>query len=225
MNSLGIFVKYPAPGAVKTRLGQSIGEEPAAGLYAAFLHDIIAAIRPLTCRKTLCFTPDDLTSRDYFQTLGGPDFELRPQPEADLGDRLSAFFQAEFSQGRESVVVIGSDSPSLSVGWIQRSFAALETVDSVVGPAMDGGYYLLGLRPPLPDCFQGIEWSTPQVFSQTMTRLRAAGRRPHVLPLWYDVDTLEELRFLVDQLTRTREAGAGQSLPETEKWLEEFLPE
>ncbi len=121
------------------------------------------------------------------------------------------------------VVVIGSDSPTLPREFVARTPALLDERDCVLGPAADGGYYLIGLRRPCPDLFRGIDWGTSRVLSQTVDRVATAGLTLHVLPLWTDIDTLDDLHALQGHLSALRLAGLDETLPRTDAWLRDVL--
>jgi 2-phospho-L-lactate guanylyltransferase (CobY/MobA/RfbA family) len=132
-----------------------------------------------------------------------------------------------FSRGCCDALIVGSDSPDLPSRFYDEALAALRDHDVVVGPAYDGGYYLIGFRREtfLPDAFAGISWSTPEVFTRTLVILRNCGRRVHLLPPWWDVDTIEDLRALALRngdtpfsgsatMTRLRKAYGPAGIPE-----------
>jgi rSAM/selenodomain-associated transferase 1 len=132
-------------------------------------------------------------------------FELRAQAGADLGARMAAAIADELADGASAVVLVGTDSPTLPGAYLQRAAAWLgDDAEVVLGPAADGGYYLVGARRPLPQLFAaGISWGTPQVLPATLLRLRelaAAGTRVALLPFFYDVDTPQDLWLLACHL-------------------------
>ena len=145
-----------------------------------------------SCRLSLC-----LSDLHWFRQFEG--YELWPQPAGDLGQKLTAWFDFACSTD-DRVLVIGSDSPTLPLEFITQAVTALDACDCVIGPALDGGYYLLGLRCPAPQLFNGIEWSTPRVLEQTLTRAAEQGLRVTLLPKWNDVDEVADLAVLRDQL-------------------------
>ena len=220
-------------GRVKTRLAESIGTAKATELYAAFVRDS-AGLAWTCCKRVVwAYTPDDRSVFEWFIALAGNDAGVWPQPAGSLGDRLSAFFHEQFRAGCNRVVVIGSDSPTLPREYVTRAFSLLDTHEVVLGPATDGGYYLMGLsqaglrsqsepHPPHPSCceaagvladswtdplFHDISWSGPDVLTESIARVRRAGRSLALLPSWYDVDTLDDLRLLQRHLAALAEAG------------------
>ena len=221
MNLLGIFVKQPVPGHVKTRLACEVGPEQAARLYAAFIADIAERFRILADRRFLCYAPDGTQSVDYFSEISREDYQLWLQPEVSLGERMESFFEYAFSLGAKRVVVIGSDSPTLPEEMIQKAFSLLEEHDCVLGPATDGGYYLVGQRSPGFPIFASIEWSRAGVLHQTAERIAACHARLALLSPWYDIDTLDDLTVLRGHLRAMRQAGISVRLDATETILNE----
>ena len=230
MPTLGIFVKQPVPGQVKTRLGKEIGMEQSARLYEAFLLDLFEMTQDIDCRRVIAYSPGIASIGEKFANLFSDDDILWPQPDLPLGGRLQEFFDDQLTP-TNPVVVIGSDSPTLPRGYIETAFHQLmdydeesEPNDAVLGPSMDGGYYLIGMRTPFPGLFEFIDWSTPKVLDQTIDRLVASGRSFELLPPWYDVDTLADLQFLRGHLKAMSWSHTPHELPEnTVRVVEEIL--
>ncbi len=188
-----MFVKYPAPGAVKTRLVPALGAAPAAGLYRALAEDVLAGTSPWPGDyERLVFYDPPEAAEAMRQWL--PAGRLRRQSAGDLGTRIAEAFARAFARGARRVVLIGTDTPGLGRGEVLQAFEALERADLVLGPCVDGGYYLVALRAPQPALFADIAWSTPRVFAQTLERASAAGLSVEPLAARRDVDTLEDLR-------------------------------
>ena len=215
-SALGVFVKYPQSGRVKTRLAAAWGKQRAADLYAAFVADTLDQFRSTADRRWICYTPATPAAVDYFTDLARGDYELWPQPEGELGERLVAFFDACFASGSQRVVLIGSDSPTLPKEYVEQALERLAAHDAVnacvLGPATDGGYYLVGLRERLLPIFSGIEWSTPHVLRQTIARLSECSATLALLPPWYDVDTPDDVELLRGHLAALQ--AAGHTIPE-----------
>lgn len=193
-----VFVKYPQAGRVKTRLAQSHGRSFAAGLYRAFIFDVLASLSRGDYRLRICFDPAEKAVQ--IRKLLGESYEYRAQQGADLGERMKNAFADCFAEGFRSAVLIGSDCPDLPHQRIQDAFAWLEgPCDAVIGPAEDGGYYLVGFKDDtfLPDAFHGPHWGASSVLKQTTDLLLAAGRRVERLDPWRDIDTAEDLADLV----------------------------
>jgi rSAM/selenodomain-associated transferase 1 len=139
----------------------------------------------------------------------GSDRTYHPQEGADLGERMERAFRAIFAATVERAVLIGSDLPDLPAGILHEAMDALKQHDAVIGPAQDGGYYLIGFRKSgfLPEIFRGIIWSRPDVFDRTRQIFRRANTMVHLLPPWQDVDTIEDLRDLMRRNVCTAFAG------------------
>jgi uncharacterized protein len=231
MNILGLFARHPQPGRVKTRLAADVGDDAAASIYAAFVGDLLERFRDVGDRRIVGYAPADAAARDYFQTACNGDYELWPQPEGNLGDRIAAFFDHAFAvaeaasvrteagsvghAGETRVVLIGSDSPTLPAEFVQTAFASLRDRDCALGPATDGGYYLIGLRAPRRELFEEIAWGGPDVLRQTVARVERSQLSLAVAPVWYDVDTLADLQFLRGHIASTRIAGEECLPPRT----------
>src|SRR5262249_2185829 len=148
-------------------------------------------------------------------------FELIAQPQGDLGCRMANFFDT-FKQAAKAVL-LGTDSPTLPLSYISNAFEQLENVDLLLGPAMDGGYYLIGLSGSVPPVFQEMKWSRPDVLATTVERLRGSSCRLGLLPPWYDVDTLDDWQMLCGHLSALRRAGVDPKVPNTEKLASESV--
>lgn len=195
MQVLGILAKHPVPGGVKTRLAETIGAERAAALAAAFLADLLDRFEHTADRRLLAFTPDTPEATGYFERRAADRYDLWVQPSGSLGERLAAFFADQGRPGRQ-VVAIGADSPTLDRSIVRQAFEALRDHDVVLGPATDGGYYLVGLSANCPGLFEGIPWGTSGVYEATLERVNHAGRTLEVLPPCYDIDDAEDLARL-----------------------------
>jgi len=216
---LGIYVKQPVPGRVKTRLAEDVGAGAAVAIYQAFLRDVITRFQDVADERFLCFTPETSESRNWFQSVGKDSFEYWPQPAGSLSERLAGFF--DFAGLPDNpVVVIGSDSPSLPLDYVDQAFQHLNKRDAVLGPATDGGFYLLGLRRPRP-VFEGIDWSTSRVLGQIAAKIAAENATLAVLPPWYDVDTADDLELLRGHLLALATSGnpLAKSLERTQAAL------
>lgn len=195
-NLLIVFVKYPAPGTVKQRLAQQIGMDAAAKIYRQIAEAVVNNTAPQDAadyRVEICFDPKDdkqlvrswLTSSDRFSAQQG----------TGLGARMLNAFICAFESGFKRVILIGSDCPDISSQIILQGFAHLQQKDIVIGPAYDGGYYLIGLRQPREEIFQDIEWGTEKVFQQTCDKIKAAGLFFTLLPTLRDIDRVEDLKY------------------------------
>jgi hypothetical protein len=199
-----IFVKYPEPGKVKTRLAENIGSENAALLYRKMAESLIYNLSKLAdYRKIIFFDPPERTN-DVVRWLKFNGLSFMAQKGNSLGERMSNAFSHAFSLGAAKAVVIGTDCPQITTETIVKAFEKLEVSEAVVGPSFDGGYYLLGLRRLIPEVFHEIDWSTNLVFDQTMKRLRHNGIKSECLEMLRDVDTVEDLTS--DHLLKIRQS-------------------
>lgn len=189
-----LLAKWPGAGRAKRRLAREIGREQAQALARSFLEDTLALVaRSGADRLVIAYAPP--AARAHFDALA-PHARLVGQPAAGFGTRLRSAVEAGLAAGRR-VVVIGADSPTLPPAHVRRAFARLAHADAVLGPADDGGYYLIGARAPLPpDLFARMPWSTARVMRETLRRAAAAGLRVALLPYAYDVDDAAGLRRL-----------------------------
>jgi rSAM/selenodomain-associated transferase 1 len=198
--ALFIVARLPLVGQTKTRLGQAIGHEAATRLYRAFLDDLGKRFAQAARRDGYDLfwfyaAPDEASEAAFaacVPTGGG----LIPQESGDFGARLWQGFEALGRRGYERIVVLGSDSPHVPAAWVAQAFAALETDDVVIGPARDGGYYLLGQRGAPVDLFRGITMSTPTVYAETLARAEAAGLSVALAPATFDIDEADDLSRL-----------------------------
>jgi rSAM/selenodomain-associated transferase 1 len=194
-----IFVKAPRSGGVKTRLARAIGEEAACAAYKRLAEELIEHLATFPSVE-LRFTPDEAVSE--ITPWRRRDWQLHPQGEGDLGVRLERAFADAFASGGEYVAAIGSDCPAITPEDIQSAWAALRTSDVVLGPARDGGYWLIGVREPRPALFQTIDWSTDQVLKQTMRRAQVRNLKVELLRELSDVDTESDWMEFLDQNRR-----------------------
>ena len=188
-----IFLKAPRPGEVKTRLAASLGPKAAADLYRLLAEQEVRRTlpRPGEYERLFFFSPADASAeiQSWF-----PGATLVPQQGADLGARMATAFDEAFGRGARRVAVIGSDVPWVCREIVREAFCSLDDHHVVLGPAGDGGYYLMALDRPRPGLFQGIAWSTPSVLMATAERARALGLRVRLLDVLPDIDTLDDVR-------------------------------
>jgi len=187
-----VFLRQPRAGAVKTRLAAGLGGEAAAELYRALAEEEVRRTAPRGGEfgRLLCFTPSE--ARTEIEAWF-PGEELLPQEGPDLGARMARAMDQAFRRGAGPVAVIGSDVPWVSRETVLEAFRALDEHDVALGPARDGGYYLLALARPEPRLFDGIAWSTPSVLSATVERAGGLGLAVRLLEPLTDVDTIEDL--------------------------------
>jgi hypothetical protein len=200
-----IFVKYPRPGRVKTRLAADIGAEKAADLYKSFVDHLMDMLKRTKSRIRIYFDPSE-PEKQYRGWLGDR-YTYLSQGDGDLGDRMNKAFEDSFAAGFARAVIIGSDSPDLPIELLDQT---LENRDAVIGPSSDGGYYLIGFSENtyFPEVFENIAWSTGEVLSETLYKFENGDRGVDLLQQWHDVDTLGDLKKLV---ARNRGTGFADS--------------
>jgi rSAM/selenodomain-associated transferase 1 len=189
-----VFVRAPEPGRVKTRLAAAVGPEAALRVYRRLAEHTLreaAALAGEGVQVRVHHTPADAGDAVRAWLGAGPVY--LPQAEGDLGMRMEDAFARAFAAGMERVVIVGSDLPDVSASLLRRAFDLLDAHPAVLGPARDGGYYLLGLSKMIDGIFDGIAWSTPDVLSSTLARFRAAGIEPAMLEELVDVDEVGDL--------------------------------
>ncbi len=203
---IGLFFKTPVPGRVKTRLSPPLPPVDAARLYEAFLLDSIRVCRRIETAHTVLF--DSADSDEKWSNLPA-DLPCLPQSGGDLGERMTAAFRELLGSGARKAVLVGSDSPTLPGEYLEAAFRQLDRSDLVLGPATDGGYYLIGLTRDPGDLFTGMSWSVATVLETTEERARRMGWDVSRTSLWYDVDNFDDLQRL------RRDIGSGADAPST----------
>ncbi|MEM0991728.1 MAG: TIGR04282 family arsenosugar biosynthesis glycosyltransferase [Bacteroidota bacterium] len=185
--TLLIFIKNPVLGKAKTRIAQTVGDEKALAVYLALLEHTRNITKSIAAQKHLYYSSfvdlEDEWDNDIFQK--------KLQATGTLGHKMQLAFQTAFKTA-DRVLIIGSDCASLSSEIIEQAFAALEQHDFVIGPAKDGGYYLLGMRTLQPAVFENIAWSTDQVLPTTLERIKTLGKSYFLLPTLSDIDYWED---------------------------------
>jgi rSAM/selenodomain-associated transferase 1 len=207
-----VFAKAPFPGHAKTRLAAEVGTEQAAALCDAFVHDTLELAAKKARRLYVAVSPPEAMGVFYSRA---PHARCFAQHGSDFGTRLLQAFERALADGAQHPVLIGTDSPTLPAHLVSVAQGALMTHDVVLGPAADGGYYLVGMNVAHPGLFKSIDWSTDRVLGQTIARAKAAGLSLFLLPPWYDVDTGRDLKRLEsDSLLRTHTRDALKSVRE-----------
>ena len=184
-----IFLRAPRSGSVKTRIAQTAGKDRASQIYRELVENVLEGVRTLSGVE-LRFTPDDAQAE--IQAWLREKWSAQPQGSGDLGERMQRAFDEAFASGAERVVVIGSDAPEVRAADVRTAWRELKSHDLVVGPAIDGGYWLIGLRAPQPEIFREISWSSDQVLGQTLTRAKSLGLQIQLLRILGDIDTEED---------------------------------
>jgi rSAM/selenodomain-associated transferase 1 len=218
-NQLGVFARVPVAGAVKSRLVPPLFPDSACELYRAFLADLFERLGPVKVKITVFAAGEPVTE---LSSLFPKPWPVVPQATGDLGARMTAAFAHLLARPEGRAVLIGSDSPDLPLGYLKRAFQRLKHRDVVIGPALDGGYYLIGLRAPTPALFEGIEWGSNRVLAQTMAIIERDQLTVSLLPPWYDVDDMQSLELL-RALCGARQLAGGVRLPRTERELSRLI--
>lgn len=194
-----LFTKFPQKGLVKSRISTHLDETKTVTLYKCFVSDTLQLVNQLEDNIIICYTPAD--SLQDFKSWLGSQYHYLLQKGETLGQRISNSFQYAFTQNYRYVIALGTDSPDLPAHYIHEGFHHLANGNVVIGPSTDGGYYLIGLNKEnfSPLLFENITWSTPNVFHQTLERVKDEKLQSHVLPVWYDIDTLKDLYDLYER--------------------------
>ncbi len=192
-----VFTRYPKAGKVKTRLIPALGEEGAAALHKKMAEHTISQVRALQRLVPgdleVWFVGGDLA---LMQAWLGEDLTYQLQPDGDLGDRMRLAFQSIFDRGYKKAAIVGTDCPDLTTEILAQSFDALEDNPIALGPAIDGGYYLIGLQYLIPELFTGIPWSTANVLQETIEIAENLDLIPILLPSLTDIDLPQDLERL-----------------------------
>ena len=202
--ALLVFAKTPKPGKVKTRLLAAVSPKDAAALHQACIADTLRLVRKVRGCRVFVFTAGGTS---YFRKLlkeqrSGAHVRVFPQRGADLGVRMENAFRKCFAMSYREVLVIGTDTPWMGAKRVRRALAELKTNDVVIGPAEDGGYYLLGMRKLVPEIFRGIPWSTERVLEATLEVVASEKLRGKLLRRDFDLDRPEDLLRATRMLKR-----------------------
>jgi rSAM/selenodomain-associated transferase 1 len=191
----GVVIKFPVPGTVKTRLAKDIGEAAAATIYRQLAEGVLRRTRPKRREydRIIFYSPADMRDR-FGEWIPGERF--RPQRGGDVGEVMSNAFNEMFEDGAAKAVLTGTDIPGLHRGIIGQAFSELDGSDVVIGPAEDGGYYLIGMKLPWPELFCGISWGTAKVLRETLSRIKELNLTFSILTLLSDLDRVEDLPAL-----------------------------
>jgi len=198
-----VYAKKPAAGLSKTRLGATIGNEGATGFYSRCLIQYLTSViqaKPSYDIELSIASADDMA----FFIGGFPELAVVSQVQGGLGDRMWASLYNAFSAGYKRVVLTGSDIPGLTTEVIAQAFRALEHASVAIGPASDGGYYLVAMRAPGWDIFERVDWSTDLVLAQTLERLKAHDVDHQLLEELGDVDTVSDYEAWREARIRAR---------------------
>lgn len=214
--ALVVMARYPQVGTTKTRLARTIGDEEAVRLYQAFLTDLAYKFARKAVDLHWAYTPTEVDYLSYMASLAPSLIKYMhafPQQGIDLGARLHHVFRWTHDRGYRNTIVISSDTPQMSLKIVIQAQKALDKADVVLGPADDGGYYLIAMRRPF-DVFRDIPMSTSVVAQKTIELAHSQGLNVHVLENLFDIDELPDLLRLAQLLE------ADNSLaPETATYL------
>ena len=208
-----VFARFPIAGQCKTRLIPWLGPVGAAAITERLTSQTLGVAAPQQGASwTTTILVDGATPAEFSSLFDRPSVRIRPQPTGHLGQRLSLAVDQAFADGSGRLVIIGTDCPSLRTAHLQAAFAALEQCDVVFGPALDGGYYLIGLKHPQPSLFEQIDWSTDRVYVQSLAQAQGAGLSVRELPALGDLDLPCDLPRLQRLLpVRSVESATGSS--------------
>lgn len=205
--ALIVFAKTPLKGRIKTRLQPHLTPEKILNLYKSFITETMS--RCLRLKDAEIFlgsypTKDNDFMKELTKKHNIKSFNQRGK---NLGERFVNAFKDRFKQGYGKVVIIGSDSPLIPVENIKKAFLKLTKNEFVLGPCCDGGYYLVGASKVIPEVFHNIPWDTDRVLNRTLGKLNSLNIRFYLLPFWYDIDTIEDLRFFRNHLKYLKREG------------------
>lgn len=193
-NCIIVFLKYPEPGKVKTKLAKTLGDKPAAEFYKCCTEYTLMQLKNIHNSKSeiLIFYSNDSPKAKINNWLGN-ELKTFEQHGNDLGEKMYNAFQRVFNLNYKKAIIVGTDLPDISNQLIQKTIYELEINDYVIGPAEDGGYYLLGMNSLQKSLFENINWSTKTVFEDTLNKLYILSGKVKVLEKLNDIDTEEEL--------------------------------
>jgi hypothetical protein len=201
---LVIFAKAPIPGEVKTRLCPPLTPDEAATLHGSFVLDMLERTKVAVAKLQLpfhrflaCAPSSALAFFKIMEERQG--IRLLDQVGEDLGERMHRTCVDLFAKGYEQVIIVGTDIPTLPLSVYQEAFAMLGRSNVVLGPALDGGYYLIGLSQPAEKLFAGVPWSTDRVLAVTQQQAKTLGLSVGLTTAWRDVDTIADLQALITE--------------------------
>jgi rSAM/selenodomain-associated transferase 1 len=192
--ALIVFARLPVAGSVKTRLAKTLGEDFAVRFYRACAEHTFNE-----CRKAASTGMDifvfysDEKDKELMKKWTGNDFRLLPQSGEDIGKRMFNAFKIVFDEGVNRAILIGTDVPDISSGIISKALTSLNNTELVIGPAKDGGYYLIGMKKLYGFLFENIEWGTGKVFAGTLDKINMNNLDKKIITELYDIDTEEDI--------------------------------
>ncbi len=193
MNTVAVFLKYPSPGNVKTRMAKDLGQERAAQIYSAMAKMVLSTAGGVG--HSLCVFYDPPQMEKETREWLGRDFKgrLLPQRGQSLGEKIPHAIEDCICFGSGKVVVIGTDCVEITPEILKDSFKRLDETDTVIGPCEDGGYYLIGLKRNHKEIFRGVDWSTNKVTAQTLEKILKLPLKVSILDTLRDIDFAEDL--------------------------------
>ena len=219
--ALIVFAKAPVAGHVKTRLCPPLTPDEAASLHGSLVLDLLERCQTVKgCDRILAGSPTP--DHPFFGAMKNRfKIPIWGQVGDDLGARMAHAFHSAFETPYPAAIIVGTDIPGITVSLLTMALKSLQNQDMVLGPTVDGGYYLIGLRTPVPELFENIPWSTDQVFSLTKEKIQALGLSLKILPMLRDLDTVEDLQvFIQDSKDRKNQMFSSRTknvLQELEK--------
>ena len=219
-NVLILFIKSPRLGQVKKRLQPELSAHEALLLYKAMTEDLVVRLREgsLSDIKVLFWPPE---AEKELQDWLGNHFDYVPQQGADMGERMYFSFEHVFAKQYKRAVLVGSDIPTMDVTTIESAFSKLKRYDVVLGPSVDGGYYLIGLNSPHPELFRNVGWGTNMVREQTLRAAKKCSLTVDELKPETDIDTFSDVISLWQHLEKMKKKQAVLQLPKTYHFLQE----
>ncbi|MEN2282029.1 TIGR04282 family arsenosugar biosynthesis glycosyltransferase [Algoriphagus sp. SE2] len=196
-----IFQKNAELGKVKTRLAAIVGDHRALEIYKILINFTHRQIQPVIAKKLVYFS--NYIESEFRENDSQVQFFI--QSSGNLGDKMCNAFLDQFEKGYDKLLIIGTDCPEINSEIIEKAFDELDQSEVVIGPAMDGGYYLLGMNRFIPGIFKNIRWSSDQVLKSTQDFLKLNEIKHSLLPVLSDVDHIEDWERLKDKLTQTKE--------------------
>lgn len=192
-----IFTRFPIPGQAKTRLAPYLGAEKAAELQRSMTEHTLTQVRELQKQRQVCIEVHyDGGTREMVEKWLGKDFHLRQQNDGDLGVRISGALSTGFKSGYKKIIITGTDCPALTSSLMMKGLDGLNPNDLTIGPALDGGFYLLGMKKSQPHLFDNVPWGTDKVLEKTVINAKKLHLSLCRLPTLSDIDRPEDLTHL-----------------------------
>jgi uncharacterized protein len=222
-NALMIFIKAPRLGEIKTRLQPELSPAASLKIFKAMGKDLVDRFsRSEYFDLFIQYWPGDALWE--MQSWLGANLNYIPQRGSDLGEKLKNAFSASFRRSYQKVCIIGSDLPTIAVPDILEAIEKLDSFDVILGPAMDGGYFLVALKEFHPQIFENIDWSTDAVLEQTMLRITEQKLSAYRMAVQRDVDTYDDVMYLWNKI-KENENNLERKIPNTVAVLKEILVE